>query len=477
MKRLLFLLKNQYYFFWITILCSVWMSCSTYAFGVSENEKQEVKAIQDQLTHVYLDNNEVALGMRILEEKILDSKIEVMTIEDNIAEYDSDIAVLQEKINVLFQQISTPKREIAALQAEKLDLLNGLRSEGQKMVMVYLELGTLSLDNSQSYSGAEKLFADIFSTGDAQIFDDITEQSLKEIELETKEKYLEMLYRWQLAESKEKEIRASILEKDETYQTLSLERDRIQQQKEFSQELLYQAQIEKEEYDELLTVSRQQMMQSMVDALGADAKLLELNQKLVEIEESRFLNDRNAAQQNALALSDIKIKDEYTPEELEEMGVATIDLKLLQEANGINISAPLSWPVFPKKGISASFRDSEYYTRFKMQHNAIDIPVPQGTDLKAAADGYVYKAIDNGLGYSYIILLHRNNLRTVYGHVSHIAVVPGQMIQKGEVIGKTGGAPGTKGAGKMTTGPHLHFEVLENEIYKDPIEFLEAGIL
>lgn len=450
---------------------SVWWSITTGAFGVLESEKGEVKAIQEQLTASYLDNNDIAKGLRVLEEKILDSKIEVLTLEDNITEYENDIAVLQEKINTLFELLSPSKREIALIESEKQDLQSGMIQEGVKLVMVYLELGKLISKNSHNTSPSSLIYTFSAQKHEA-IFDEIEKESLKKIEQESREKYLEMIYRWESAHKKQNTLRNEIQEKKDHYDKLSLERDKLQQQKEMVEELLFQARMEKDEYDELLTISRQQMMQSMVDAVQADEHLQELNKKLAEKEELKRLEPQRIARENALSIhGSAPLVESEKPKD-----IPTVDLsKLLQTEEAP--SAPLSWPVYPERGISASFRDPGYYTRFKIPHNAIDIPVPQGTDLKASADGYVYKAVDNGLGYSYIIILHRNNLRTVYGHISHIAVKPGQMVEQGEIIGKTGGAPGTKGAGKMTTGAHLHFEVLENEVYRDPIEFLEAGVV
>ena len=129
----------------------------SFAFGVSENEKAEVLSIQNQLTNSYLDTDEKAIGLRILEEKILESKIDTLTIEDNIAEYDNDIAILQEKINILFPQIAEPKREIATLLSEREDLYKGIKTEGKKLVLIYLELS--SLQRKKNISGAEGFMA------------------------------------------------------------------------------------------------------------------------------------------------------------------------------------------------------------------------------------------------------------------------------------------------------------------------------
>lgn len=132
----------------------------------------------------------------------------------------------------------------------------------------------------------------------------------------------------------------------------------------------------------------------------------------------------------------------------------------------------LLWPV-PSRQISAGFRDADYLTRFKMVHNAIDIPTPQGTPVRTPADAFVAKVYDSGgTGYSYLVLDHGNGMVTVYGHMSSMNVGVGQFVPVGSVVGLSGGTPGTRGAGWLTTGPHLHFEVWLDGQARNPLNYL-----
>lgn len=140
-----------------------------------------------------------------------------------------------------------------------------------------------------------------------------------------------------------------------------------------------------------------------------------------------------------------------------------------------------SWPIAPTKGISTYFHDATYPFRYIFEHPGIDIPAAHGTEITAAADGVVAIARNldwkevNGIrypAYNYVSLLHGDDFSTVYGHMSRVDVSEGEYVTKGQIIGAVGGTPWTAGAGTLTTGPHLHFEVRIGGIPDDPLKYL-----
>lgn len=150
---------------------------------------------------------------------------------------------------------------------------------------------------------------------------------------------------------------------------------------------------------------------------------------------------------------------------------AVYDFEMLGEfASG----EKLNWPVDPTRGISAYFQDASYLQAFGIPHRAIDIPVPQGSPVRAPAAGVVYKVKDNGdTSYAYVMIAHKGGLVTVFGHMYEVMVDERDIVLPGEVIGLSGGIPGTKGAGYLTTGAHLHFETIKNGKHVNPLYLLD----
>lgn len=146
-----------------------------------------------------------------------------------------------------------------------------------------------------------------------------------------------------------------------------------------------------------------------------------------------------------------------------------------EEINNANF---LDWPMNPELWISAQFNDAEYIRFLGTDHGAIDLPINQWSDIRAAADGYVIYILEPKTEeYAYIALKHSNGYVTVYGHVSEVLVEKYDFIKRWEVFAKSGGTPGTIGAWYLSTGAHLHFEVFFEQELSDPLQFLDLSYL
>ena len=131
----------------------------------------------------------------------------------------------------------------------------------------------------------------------------------------------------------------------------------------------------------------------------------------------------------------------------------------------------ISWPVHGV--LTALFHDPTYPFRNLFQHAGLDIAVPQGTAIEAAAPGYVARVYKGQQYGYYVLIIHANGLATLYAHMSRIDVELDQYVTRGQMIGLSGGRPGTVGAG-FSTGPHTHFEVRLNGIPVNPLSYLPA---
>lgn len=101
-------------------------------------------------------------------------------------------------------------------------------------------------------------------------------------------------------------------------------------------------------------------------------------------------------------------------------------------------------------------------------HTGIDFAAPTGTPVRAVGDGVVDFAGWRGGYGNYIVVTHRNGQATAYGHLSRIHVKKSQRVEQGMHIG----AVGSTG---VSTGPHLHFEFIENGAFRDPAIIAKQG--
>jgi hypothetical protein len=126
--------------------------------------------------------------------------------------------------------------------------------------------------------------------------------------------------------------------------------------------------------------------------------------------------------------------------------------------------APTLWPVEGRVTSSYGERMDPFNGEGAF-HTGIDIAAPYGTPVRATADGVVTGA-DLGRGYGHTVELNDgHNVMTVYAHLSAVAVIAGQHVSRGEIIGYVGDSG-------RSTGPHVHYEVRIQGVPVNPYKYL-----
>ncbi|OGL72319.1 hypothetical protein A3D72_01460 [Candidatus Uhrbacteria bacterium RIFCSPHIGHO2_02_FULL_57_19] len=221
--------------------------------------------------------------------------------------------------------------------------------------------------------------------------------------------------------------------------------------------------------------SAKEQKKTALDELGA--KLVEARDRLAEER-----GDKQALAE-AATLTETQLRSELTQLRAEQTAIDNEIVSLENEMRrklaasdrfaDLGDNVVLTWPVDPSRGITTYFHDPEYPFRYVFEHPGLDIRAGQGTAVKSAAPGFVARTKYGGSkGYSYVMIIHADGISTVYGHVSSILVKEEQFVERGDAIALSGGMPGTPGAGQLTTGPHLHFEVRSNGIPINPLDYL-----
>ena len=128
--------------------------------------------------------------------------------------------------------------------------------------------------------------------------------------------------------------------------------------------------------------------------------------------------------------------------------------------------APSMWPIEGRVGSSFGERQDPINGEGAF-HSGLDLDAPYGTPVRASADGAVLDAaMRAGYGRE-IVLNHGHDVETVYGHLSAISVVPGQHVNRGQIIGYVGQSG-------RATGPHLHYEVRVHNVPVNPHKYLRV---
>ncbi|MEK9132601.1 MAG: peptidoglycan DD-metalloendopeptidase family protein [Patescibacteria group bacterium] len=380
-------------------------------------------------------------NMQALEEKIEDSKTKIDDLKSQLQNFDRLIVRNQEKIQAVELQVAEGKNQILVLEDDMHQAEGELDSQVKsldKVISAYYFQNNLFFDAEDSprllaFLAADGSTGEVLRENEYLLFLQNASNDLAKQIIETQNELNRK--RTALEDKKEKTI--------ELQNLLVREKRIFMDAQESRKRLIDETKGRQAIYEALLDISRKEVEQ--------------VNQEVMRLKENySFFQARL--------------------DELKKLpGASGISLDFQLEEGEIilkDINNELAWPVSPALGLSALYHDSAYEKAMGIRHEAVDIRLVQGSKVRAPADGIVSKVADNGFGYSYIIIAHPNKILTLYGHISEMLVTEGEIVRQGQVMGLSGGIPGTKGAGWLTTGAHLHFEVFKDFQHVDPLDYL-----
>lgn len=362
--------------------------------------------------------------LEAVEEKIGHAEEREGVLTSDIAAMGEEISALEGQVSALRNQEAAAEEELAAKQAE----LEGAEAELRKALD---RLATLRGRLKRALVNLRERLVAIYTYGAT---DDITAVVL------SAEDYGDMIARTEYFDA--------INESDEALA------ERVRSLRDEAKKLVRARKIAK------LTI------EDARDAIAAKEQRLETTRSTLESREGALLSARAERRQTLKGIEGDRDEHEEIAADLR----AAIAQEIAEATGGVALPAgPLPSPsaaglIWPVEGTVTS----GFGYRWGRMHEGIDISVPEGTPIRAAADGTVIlmqSEYESGGYGNYTCVDHGGGLSTCYAHQSSFAVSVGAHVNQGDVIGLSGNTG-------HSTGPHLHFEVRINGAPTDPLGYL-----
>lgn len=398
-----------------------------------ENLSDELDAIEEALQDTEAQMDEINAEIFNVEEYLDRLEETIETTEENIEKLQKEIKTLEVEIEELEEEIEKLLKEKELLKTEISDL----------MALLYMKQDIYYDDGNMNLA---KLLLSEDSLGEIQ--GDM--ELMNRVEAEMEGKMAELVALEEELTEKQNELKKKKEDLLDEEEQLEVEKDSLEAQKENQEELLAELNTDREALEASFEaqMSEYQSLHSEVELYASSTeKLLEGIEGIAEL----------------------------TEEEKAILDSIQADIMSSEDFEAAATEAQMTWdlPLHSVTSISAYFSDSDYLSFFGVPHDAVDMPTAQASSVLSVDLGVVTNVHWDGTeAYAYIQVQHPNNFSTVYGHIYLPLVEVGDVVSKGQVIGLSGATPGMTGSGPMTTGPHLHFEVLFQGEHVDPLMVL-----
>lgn len=222
---------------------------------------------------------------------------------------------------------------------------------------------------------------------------------------------------------------------------------------------------------ELIAACKEQLeqeredLQALSDGLEEQKEAVELLISTKTKEIASYQSQIDAANIDAADYQKQLLEQEKALEQV-EAAIAAAAAANARAEDGDGGASGFLWPLPSSHRITSGFGNREVpIAGASANHRGIDIGAPTGSAILAAYSGTVTTATYNASAGNYIVISHGGGMSTVYMHCSALYVSVGQQVNKGDTIG----AVGSTG---YSTGPHLHFGVIKDGTYVNPMGYV-----
>jgi murein DD-endopeptidase MepM/ murein hydrolase activator NlpD len=393
------------------------------------------------------------------------AKDEKSNLQRKKEETEAKIKALEKDKNDILKYIEKLDMELNTLANEIEALNKDIEQVNKDIEIAQVELEAARIAEANQYNTMKKRIKYMYENGNATYFDVIL-QSDNLAELLNHVEYISKITEYdnnlldEYTRLKQDVIdkEAALQKKHDDLETLKAE---LAYEKETVEKLSVDKNKELKKYEE--TIKENQLLSEEY------SNKIEEQEEHIEqlLEEARRRKEEEERRKREEEERRRKEEEERRKQENGESGSTSgSDSGSTSGSSSGTVSGNFIWPVPASGRITSTFGNRESPTAgASTYHKGIDIGAPSGSSIKAAMSGEVVTATYSVSAGNYIMLYHGDGVYTVYMHCSKLLVSVGDYVNQGDTIALVGNTG-------YSTGPHLHFGIVKDGSYVNPLNYV-----
>lgn len=384
-------------------------------------------------------------------------------LEQQKKDTDAKIAELKKEKGDILNYIEKLDKQMAELDTQIAETNKKIKKTEKKLTKTKKELKKAKEEEEKQYASMKKRIKYMYENGSSDYFE-LLLKAESVSDLLNRAEYIEKIsaYDKSLLEKHQK-IKEEIAEKERNLEKQAEEQTLFKEELSYEQSVVSDLVDEKNKELKKYNANIADASEEAKEYAKEIEKQEQLIEDLLEQERKRIEEEERRKEEERKRLEEERRRQEEANKAEQNNGEnnnSTPDKDYSQQA------ADFRWPLNVSGRISSSFGEREQPTAgASTYHKGIDISVPVGTEIVAAAGGKVVTATYSSSAGNYIMIYHGNSTYTVYMHCSSLSVSVNEEVEKGQVIA----AAGSTG---ISTGSHLHFGISVNGSYVNPLNYV-----